>query len=116
MIVIHFLLLVAAVYYFFKRNNVADKFLFWSAWIFRLTMSIAVGLIYTYYYHANDTWQFFEDAKILSALARSNTVDYLKFLFTGNSEDAVWQTLFYTQERSVFLVKFMSVLALISGD
>jgi hypothetical protein len=116
MIVIHFLLLVGVVYYFFKLGNVADKFLFWSAWLFRLTMGIAVGLIYTYYYNANDTWQFFEDAKILSALARSNTVDYLKFLFTGNSDDAVWQALFYTQERSVFLVKFISVLALISGD
>lgn len=116
MIVVHFLLLLGAMCYFYKRNNVADNFLFWSAWIFRLAMGIAVGLIYTYYYNANDTWQFFEDAKILSALARSNWTDYLKFLFTGNSEDAVWQTLFYTQERSVFLVKFMSVLALISGD
>ncbi len=116
MILIHLLLLVGGMYYFIKRTEVTDKFLFWSAWIFRLAMGIAVGLVYTYYYKANDTWQFFEDAKILSALARNSWSDYLNFLFTENSGDPVWQALFYTQERSVFLVKFISVLALINGD
>jgi len=76
-----------------------------------LYVGVALGLVYMYYYNANDTWHFFEDAKTLSALARTNWIDYLNFLFTGNAHDSIWQALFYTQERSLFLVKFISVLA-----
>ncbi|HRE66577.1 MAG TPA: hypothetical protein PLM56_00210 [Cyclobacteriaceae bacterium] len=116
MILLHGLLLAGAVYYFFKRSRVEDKFLFWSAWVFRVVMGVALGLVYMYYYNANDTWHFFEDAKTLSALARTNWIDYLNFLFTGNAHDSIWQALFYTQERSLFLVKFISVLAWLSAD
>jgi hypothetical protein len=116
MIFLHGLLLAGIVYYVFKNSRVEDKFLFWSAWLFRVMMGIAVGLIYTYYYNANDTWHFFEDAKTLSALARTNFSEYIKFLFAGNSEDSIWQTLFYTQERSLFLVKLISVLAFLGND
>lgn len=116
MIFLHGMLLTGAVYYFFKRSRVEDKLLFWSAWLCRLVMGIALGLLYTYYYSANDTWQYFADAKILSALARTNVSDYLTFLFTGNADHAIWHALLYTQDRSLFLVKLISVLAWFSSD
>jgi len=79
-------------------------------------MGVALGLVYTHYYNANDTWHFFEDAKTLSDLARTDWVDYLQFLINSNPEHAIWQTLVYTQERSLFLAKIISVVAWISGD
>lgn len=116
MIFLHVLLLTGGVYYYLTRSGVEDKFLFWSAWLFRLLSGTALGLVYTYYYEANDTWQFFGDAKTLSAFARSNWIDYLKFLFVGGPDDPIWQNLFNTQERSLFLVKVISILCLLGDD
>ncbi|MCW5909804.1 MAG: hypothetical protein KIT62_01960 [Cyclobacteriaceae bacterium] len=114
MIVLHGLVLLGLMIYFFKRTA-DDKLLFWSAWILRLIMGILVGLVYTYYYDANDTWNFFEDAKTLAALARADLPGYLSFLFTGNPDHAIWQSLIYQEERSLFFVKALSLLAWISG-
>lgn len=116
MIFIHLVLLSGGVYFFFTKSKVENKILFWLAWLFRVVMGIALGLVYTYYYGANDTWHFFEDAKTLSALARTDLGEYLQFLFSSNPEHAIWQTLVYTQERSLFLAKIISVFAWISDD
>jgi hypothetical protein len=116
MIVLHVLILVGLLYYFSSGVDKGDRVLYWFAWFFRLLMSVALGLIYTYYYNANDTWHFFEDATKLSAVARTNFVAYLQFLFANQPDPEIIQTLFYAQGRSLFLVKFISLLALISGD
>ena len=111
MIVLHVLMLTGLLYYFSKRIDNADRRLYWFAWLFRMLMSVALGLIYTYYYSANDTWHFFEDATKLSAVARTNFVAYLQVLFTNQPDPEIIQTLFYAQERSLFLVKCISFFA-----
>ncbi|MBX2917398.1 MAG: hypothetical protein KF856_19175 [Cyclobacteriaceae bacterium] len=116
MIVLHVLMLMGLLYYFSKEIDKADKELYWLAWLFRISMSVSLGLIYKYYYTANDTWHFFEDATKLSAVARDNLITYLQVLFTNQPDPEVVQTLFYAQERSLFLVKCISFFALISGD
>lgn len=116
MIVLHVLMLTGLLYYFSKRIDKTDRGLYWFGWLFRMLMSVALGLIYTYYYNANDTWHFFEDATKLSAVARTNFVAYLQVLFTNQPDPEIIQTLFYAQERSLFLVKCISFFALISRD
>lgn len=116
MIVLHVLMLTSLLYYFSKQIDKVDNGLYWLAWLFRMLMSVALGLIYTYYYSANDTWHFFEDATKLSTVARTNFVAYLQVLFNNQPDPEIIQTLFYAQERSIFLVKCISFFALISGD
>jgi hypothetical protein len=95
MIVLHVLILVGLLYYFSSGVDKGDRVLYWFAWFFRLLMSVALGLIYTYYYNANDTWHFFEDATKLSAVARTNFVAYLiltlfKLCFMLRSDRFSW--------------------------
>ncbi|HNR74538.1 MAG TPA: hypothetical protein PKH83_04390 [Cyclobacteriaceae bacterium] len=116
MIALHVLILVSLMYVFARRIERTEKGLFWTAWLYRLLMGVSLGLVYTYYYDANDTWHFFEDAVKLSNLARTNFSEYVQFLLANQPDPEILQTLFSAQERSLFLVKSISLLALISGD
>ncbi|QLH34140.1 MAG: hypothetical protein HWD62_18640 [Cyclobacteriaceae bacterium] len=58
MIALHGLLLVSLMYVFARRVDPTEKGLFWTAWLYRLLMGVSLGLVYTYYYDANDTWHF----------------------------------------------------------
>lgn len=116
MIVVHTLLILGVVYLFFKREGSQQPMLFWSTFTFRVAMGIALGLMYSYYYEANDTWGFFLDATKLANLARINLSEYINFMLTSDPVQPVWQSLNFTQERSLFLVKIISVLALAGDD
>lgn len=116
MIIFHALIILTLTYLFFKREGKEQPILFWSAWFFRLGLGIALGLVYTYYYEANDTWGFFTDATKLADLARTNFSEYISFLITSDQTQPIWQSLNFTQERSLFLIKIISVLAVMGGD
>jgi hypothetical protein len=80
-----------------------------------MVMAVSLGLIYLYYYSANDTWLFFKDATILADLARHDFSSYLKFLWNNDSQNHVIE-ISSMQERSLFLVKIISFFALVGGN
>src|SRR5882672_7888472 len=59
--ILHVALIFYCVFSFGRRWNVASSGLFWGAFLFRLAAGIILGVVYTYYYTAGDTWLFFED-------------------------------------------------------
>jgi hypothetical protein len=99
-----------------RRWNAASSRLFWGAFLFRLVAGISLGLVYIYYYAAGDTWQFFEDAKKFSALAREDLFSYLKALFDFSENQFVIGELVNRDLRSVFFIKIISVFCLLSLD
>lgn len=115
MIFLHAIILFAISWLFFKRTGTENSFIFWSALVFKMLMGVALGLVYLYYYSANDTWLFFKDATILANQAHNDFGGYLQFLWISNGVD-IWSELSNTQERSLFLVKIISLFAFITGN
>jgi len=114
--IFNYTLIFCCAYFLGKKWRVVSDKLFWSAFLIRLTAGIALGLVYTYYYSAGDTWSFFNDAKIFSALARHDFVSYLNSL-TDFSENQLIQSQLVNQEgRSIFFIKIISVFCLLGHD
>jgi hypothetical protein len=112
---LHGIIILGAAAFAYRRYGNNFSFLFWGAFVLRLTMGAALGLVYLHYYSANDTWLFFHDANALANVARQNFQSYLQFLFSDES-DGMMDLLVNSQERSVFLIKIMSVFSLAGGN
>ncbi len=111
--ILHFLLIFYCVYWLGKKWDVVTSKLFWGAFLFRLAAGISLGLIYTYYYSANDTWLFFENAQKFSLLAKNDFFSFLKALLDFG-DDQNWPGLVNRDLRSIFFIKIISVFYLLS--
>ncbi len=111
--IIHFALIFYFVYVLEKRWRVTNKKLFWSAFLVRLIAGITVGLIYTYYYSANDTWLFFEEAGQFSTSAQMDFASYL-WALVDVGEKQNWPGLINHDWRTVFFIKIISPFWLLS--
>jgi len=116
MMFLHVVILGCFVWLHFKKSAGDHEVLYGFALLFKLSMGIALGLVYRYYYQANDTWLFFEDAAKLADLAREDLRSYIQFLWRTDHTQPVWHLLANTQERSLFFVKIVSGFAMISGN
>jgi len=75
---------------------------------------ILLGVLYTYYYTSGDTFSFFHDGSTLVDLARADWREYFVFLWSGNESFPVWDQLIYSQHRSLFFTKAISIINLIT--
>lgn len=114
--VLHFAIILSIAWIFFKKMGKEYPRIFWLALTFRLLMGAGLGLLYLYYYSANDTWLFFKDSTVLAQFGKSDFAGYLNFLFTEEMPDDLREQLINSQPRSLFLVKFMSVFSWIGGN
>ncbi|MBI3483356.1 MAG: hypothetical protein HY015_10385 [Bacteroidetes bacterium] len=112
--ILHFSLIFFFTYLFAKRWNTIGSKLFWSAFIYHLVAGMFVGLVYLFYYSANDTWLFFEDAKRLSSIAHTNFPAYIKLLF--DFSDNLNAGLVNEDFRSLLFIKILSALCFFSWD
>ncbi len=96
-----------------SQSNIIKVFYF-PALGLKIISGISLGLIYTYYYSVGDTFGFFDDALKVAALSHGHISDYLNFLLVGNNQSPIVSELINTQERSLFLVKILSVVSLFS--
>jgi len=92
------------------------KAIFWIALLLRVVAGIGVGLVYTYYYSAGDTFGYFSDSLILNSLFADSSADYFSFLMFSQEYEEVLGQLANTQPRSLFLVKVVSVLSLVANS
>ncbi len=99
-----------------KRSPSSLKKFFWPSLLIKLLAGIALGLVYTYYYDANDTFLFFADAKILAASARADFSSYVSFLWSGDEATLLLGPLSTVEPRSLFFVKGLSIVSLITSD
>jgi hypothetical protein len=116
-VLLNLILLSIVCYTVWKRNNTtALNTWFWPSLLLHALSGTFIGLLYRYYYGEGDTLHYFEDACILSELAREDMAGYLKFLWNNSASDEFWQTLYYREERAVFFTKIVSLANLLSFD
>ena len=99
-----------------QTEKPAIKLWFWPALLCKIVAGFTIGLLYTYYYEAGDTFNFFSDGTKLSSLGRLDPVSYIKFLLWGDESFAVWQHLIFQQPRSLFFTKCISLVNLLTAD
>jgi hypothetical protein len=113
--VLHLLILTALSVFWWKKIQRLRVF-YWPALIVKLASGILVGVLYTYYYSVGDTFGFFQDAMLLTKLARTDFPAYINFLWNGDESFVIWSDLVLVQPRSLFFVKFISFFSLITFD
>jgi hypothetical protein len=116
MALLNILVIISFLFLIWKNVSQPIKKFFWPALILKIACGISLGIIYKYYYTANDTFLFFEDAKNVTAFARENAYNYIKFLWQSDESFTVWNTLVNVEPRSLFFVKILSFINLLTGD
>lgn len=81
----------------------------------KLAAGISVGLVYKYYYETGDTFGFFQDAVILTSTAKNDIFGFLGFLWNSESPELLHRLVF-TEPRSLFFVKILSLINLLTHD
>jgi hypothetical protein len=114
--VLHFIIIIGLAWFFFKKCGQVYPRIYWFAFFFRILMGTALGLVYLYYYSANDTWLFFKDANVIAEFGKSDFAGFVKFLLTDDAPGYLSDRLVNSQERSLFLIKIMSVFSWIGGS
>jgi hypothetical protein len=91
-----------------KKDTSSIKLFYWPALFFKVACGLLLGLLYTYYYTANDTFYFFESAVALSNKAHTNFFEYITALVEPDPR------YFSGEARSLFCIKVISVVALLT--
>ncbi len=90
---------------------------YWPGLAVKVLGGIALGLIYRYYYQIPaDTFLFFQDSKKLTALARTDFLSYVRFLFLDDPSHPLWTEIVFQQSRALFIVKITSLVGLVTLD
>lgn len=97
---------------FYQSQQRSLQIYFWPGLAIKLVGGVSLGFIYTYYYSVGDTFGYFKDAQKVVELFFFNPGEYLKFLLLGNETYPIAQELINVQERSLFLVKILSMVSL----
>jgi hypothetical protein len=97
-----------------KNEKTSLRIFFWPALVLKLTAGICLGLLYKYYYTIGDTFTYFEDGIKLSQLARTDILQYIQFLWSGDISFLGGVELQYQQPRALFFSKITSVFCLIT--
>lgn len=105
-------LLVRQIY--LKLPSTSLKRYFVPALITKLSAGILYGFVFQYHYGFGDTLNFFSDGLLLSDLAKTSPIAYIKGFFTNQFPDAIEQALLFAQQpRALFLAKIASFILLL---
>lgn len=103
---------------FWIRGNQAPEMkpFFWTALIMKLAAGIGLGLLYKYHYSVGDTFSFFDDASVLSKIFWKDPLAYFSILLSSDDSGVILNLLGNIQQRSLFLVKIVSGVNIVTGD
>jgi hypothetical protein len=112
--IVQITLLLLVAHHFWKKELTDLKGYFWPALSVKIAAGIGVGLLYMQYYLTGDTLAYFDDGKLLSALAREDISGYLDFLWNSSLPPEI--SLRMVAPRAIFFVKIVSFFNLLTGD
>lgn len=95
-------------WWYWRVDTSTIKIFYWPALLFKVTCGVLIGILYTYYYSANDTFYFFDAALDLGSKAHLNFSEYIAALVEPDPR------YFAGEARSLFFVKILSVIALLT--
>ena len=113
---VNILSLVSLCFILWKRDQSSIKKFFWPAVFAKWMAGILVGLVYTFYYSAGDTFQYFQDGVKLADLARDDIGAYVAFLWSADEGHKIMGDLVFRQPRALFLSKATSFFCLLTWD
>lgn len=105
---------LVSLFRFYKTINSELRIYFWPGLAIKLLAGISLGLVYSYYYTIGDTFTFFEYGQRLVSLLYQKPAEYFRFIILGNENVATELKLSTVQFRSLFFVKIVSALSLVS--
>src|SRR5690606_38270211 len=105
-----FIGVLVGLHYRFTRDNLAQWY--WPALGARILGGLAVGYFYIIYHGAGDPVVFSRDATFLAGVAREDPARCVQFLWSGT----LLEGLANQQLRSVFMVKVLSVVYLLTSN
>ncbi|HEY8511296.1 MAG TPA: hypothetical protein VIL31_05020 [Cyclobacteriaceae bacterium] len=85
---------------------------YWPALAVKILAGLAVGYMYAIYHDAGDPINFSRDASYLTSIAGEDPSRYIEFLWSGHMLEGFVND----QPRSVFMVKVLSLIYLITWD
>ncbi|MFZ6012353.1 MAG: hypothetical protein ACOYXT_18565 [Bacteroidota bacterium] len=94
------------------RKETTLKTIFWPAYLVKLLAGLALGFVYSYYYTVGDTFNYFDDGKLLAQLAQTDAAAYFKFLWLDVGPQSFWEQLKLGDPRALFLTKITSLFNL----
>lgn len=98
-----------------SRNQQGNmKFFFAGGLTIKILTGIGVGLIYKYYYSTGDTFGFYNDAKVLVGFFDTSPGEYFNFILIGDRSFALAENLLNVEMRSLFFVKNLSIITILS--
>lgn len=113
---LHLAIIFFIAYWMAKKWNATSRPLYWVALVCRGAAGASLGLIYLYYYSANDTWLFFEESMKVSAVGQTDFGSYVKMMLDFGEDQSMISLLPNHDLRSLFFIKIISVFALLSGN
>jgi hypothetical protein len=114
LLIAHVILLFTVFYFLWRKTDPRLAKYFWPAILLKIAAGIGVGVLYMYHYRTGDTLNYFADGKVLSAVARENFGNYIRFLWDDSG--GLEKDLFFSEPRALFFVKFVSLFNLITAD
>ncbi len=91
------------------------NFFYIPSFVLKLITGVGVGVIYAYYYSGGDTWNYFNQAKILSEVGFSNASNFIA-LFIKSNYNLVEGFAYVSQPRAAFMVKLVAIINLFSNS
>ena len=102
-------------FYESQRNAVISQY-FWYGISLKLLGGIAYGLFYQSQIQGGDTWNFFENSRMLAQWGTANFHQYLWALVGGSVPEELIRAMGYeTQPRALLMAKTISVFTIITG-
>lgn len=102
--------------YVYTKSQSVLRTWYWPSLLLHIFSGLAIGWLYTYHYKEGDTLVFFTEGVKLTALARQDFSAYLAFLWTGEGPSNFLNSLYYQNDRALFMVKLTSLTNLLSFD
>lgn len=98
-----------------RKLDVSIQSYYWPAFIVKMTAGISLGLVYTFAYSSGDTFYLFEESVWMADYFHSDPMGYFKSLW-DESNLPTNTTITIEQPRSLFFVKTVSLLAIVSHN
>jgi hypothetical protein len=106
--ILNLLGLFSIAWWCWKNDTSSVKKFYWPALLLKVASGLLLGLLYTYYYTANDTFYFFDAAIALSNKAQINFYEYIMALAEPDPR------YFSGEARTLFFIKVVSVVTMLT--
>lgn len=109
---LNFFIIAGIAFWWWQSLEGFSRSVYWPSLLLKLGAGISLGLIYRFYYNSGDTFQFYSEAIQLANTFYSNSWEYIRFIFqhpeAASGEEG--------SLRTTFLVKIISLFAIVTGN